>query len=199
MPTQARSGRPHAPGSWLPVAPSLEQQVSNDTGDQDAEIDHRYLKDLEAIHNFGDETSDVGSAPTMFKEASPTEPPIKSDLIEKFFASAKADTIIKEYNAMFESFPFVPIPPRTSARSLNTAKPMLFLAILTATSSSDHPLQRKLDRLYREELANRTIIHPKRTLSLLQSLLVYLAWCVSCSHTPDFKSSWKQVSFRFQP
>jgi hypothetical protein len=114
----------------------------------------------------------------MFNNSAPNEPPINSELIEKFFSGGDADAMIKEYNTMFESFPFVPIPSQTSARDLNAAKPMLFLAVLTATSWNDHQLQRKIDRLYREELANRTIIQPRRTLSLLQSLLVYLAWLV---------------------
>jgi hypothetical protein len=120
----------------------------------------------------------------MFNNPATSEPAIKSDLIEKFLSGATTDAVIKEYNKMFESFPFVPIPPNTSAHDLNATKPMLFLAIYTATSWNDHQLQRKLDNLYREELAKRTIIHPRRTLSLLQSLLVYLAWWV-----PPFPTS----------
>lgn len=195
MPPRTQPNRPHTPGSWLPVAPSLEQQLSHN--DQDAEIDRQYLENLEAIHSFGDE-SDVGRVPTMFEKASPSEPPVKNELIEKFFSSGNPDAMIKEYNTMFDSFPFVPIPSQTSAHNLNAAKPMLFLAILTATSWNDHPLQRKLDQLYREELAKRTIISPRRTLSLLQSLLVYLAWSVA-SHPWFRPCSWKQVSLRFQP
>jgi len=171
---RTRSNRPHAPGSWLPVAPSLEQQIPH--SDQDTEIDQQYLENLEAIHNFGDDEPDLGTPPRNLFTNSVKEQPINSDLVKNFLSSGNADTMIKQYNAMFESFPFVPIPSQTSARDLSTAKPMLFLAILTATSWNDHPFQRKLDLLYREELANRTIIHPRRTLSLLQSLLIYLAW-----------------------
>jgi hypothetical protein len=36
-----------------------------------------------------------------------------------------------------------------------------------------------LDTLFRKELAQRTIITPRRTLGLVQSLLVYLSWYVT--------------------
>ncbi|KAF2113981.1 hypothetical protein BDV96DRAFT_106241 [Lophiotrema nucula] len=77
---------------------------------------------------------------------------------------------------MIDSSPFVPIPFHVSARELSSAKPMLFLAILTVASWQDHQRQLALDRLYRTELAQRTIIQPRRTLSLLQSIVVYLSW-----------------------
>jgi hypothetical protein len=73
------------------------------------------------------------------------------------------------------------VPPNLTAQDLHHEKPMLCLAILTATSWQNHQRQMLLDVIYREELAHRTIISPKRTFGLVQSVLVYLSWYVMLS------------------
>lgn len=77
---------------------------------------------------------------------------------------------------MSDSFPFVPLAPNISARQLYHEAPMLFLAMITAASWREHKRQMSLDAVYRQELANRTIMRPRRNLSLVQSVLVYLSW-----------------------
>jgi hypothetical protein len=77
---------------------------------------------------------------------------------------------------MSQFFPFVPVDADLSMQELSVTKPMLFLAILTAASWKDHKRQMILDLQYRTELAKRTIVQPRRTLSLLQGILVYLSW-----------------------
>lgn len=77
---------------------------------------------------------------------------------------------------MSDSFPFVPLASEIAAEQLHRDAPMLFLAMVTAASWRDHKRQMSLDAIYRQELANRTIIRPRRNLSLVQSVLVYLSW-----------------------
>lgn len=53
---------------------------------------------------------------------------------------------------------------------------MLLLAIAAAASWKDRKLQTALDQRYREQLASHAIVRPQKSVGLVQSLLVYLAW-----------------------
>jgi hypothetical protein len=129
------------------------------------------------IHSFGDDEADLSPvAGSLFSVPASNEPLVDSDLVKGLLSCGEADRLLAEYRCMSETFPFVPIPSPVSAQDLSTSRPMLFLAILTVASWKDHRLQRKLDKFYREELANRTIIRPRRTISLIQSMIVYMAW-----------------------
>ncbi|KAF1361651.1 hypothetical protein EJ07DRAFT_153879 [Lizonia empirigonia] len=77
---------------------------------------------------------------------------------------------------MSHSFLFVPVAANISAQQMYSDAPMLFLAMITAASWTNHQQQMSLDAIYRQELANRTIIRPRKSLSLVQSVLVYLSW-----------------------
>lgn len=167
--------RPLAPGSWFPVPASFEHQSSRT--DQDSETSQRFLEKLRAIHNFGDEDADLSRPPgTLFNAMSRNEPLVECDIVQKLLSDGEAETLLNEYRSMSVSCPFVPIPTDISAQHLSAAKPMLCLAILTVASWKDHSRQMSLDQRYRQELANRTIIRPRRTLSLIQSIIVYLSW-----------------------
>lgn len=115
----------------------------------------------------------------MFQASKRREDPIDHDLVKQLLADQEGDTLLDEFRQMSASFPFVIVPPGVSARQLHTEKPMLLLAILTTASWRDHRRQMLLDIVYRRELAERTIIRPRRTLGLVQSVLVYLSWSAS--------------------
>jgi hypothetical protein len=84
--------------------------------------------------------------------------------------------LLDSYRQMSASFPFVIVPPGVKAQELYQKKPMLLLATIIAASSQQHQRQMLLDTIFRKELAERTIITPRRTLGLVQSVLVYLSW-----------------------
>ncbi|KAF1848711.1 MFS general substrate transporter [Cucurbitaria berberidis CBS 394.84] len=99
---------------------------------------------------------------------------------------------------MSASFPFVVLAPSISGKELHGSNPMLLLAILTVASWRDHQRQMLLDKIYRSELADRTLLHPRRTLGLVQSVLVYLSWIAAglqkpnlLKHTPHM-TEWAQ-------
>lgn len=175
-----RAERPLAPGSWLLFPTSFvtheESPESNsETTPQDAEPTHQYLESLRAIHNFGDD-QDVSQPPrAVFHGSHRNEPAIENETVQNLLSSGEANDLLDEYRSMSTSFPFVPIAPCSSAHDLHSTQPMLFLAIITVASWKDHKQQMLLDKVYRTELANRTIIQPRRTLSILQSILVYLS------------------------
>lgn len=73
-------------------------------------------------------------------------------------------------------FPFVVVPPQTSAETLRQEKPFLFLAILASSSFHDMPLQRILGSVLKQTVNERTIQGDTASFELLQGLLVFLAW-----------------------
>ncbi|KAF2469241.1 uncharacterized protein BDR25DRAFT_263691 [Lindgomyces ingoldianus] len=183
--------RPLAPGSWLPFPSSFTETQRNDHDtetqrndhdtetqmiDRDAEGSQEFLEKLRKIHNFVDHHEPRPPPGTLFQASTPLDPVVEHKLVRDLLSSGEADVLLNEYRSMLHSFPFVPIPPTISAQELSSRNPMLFLAILTATSSKDHQRQLALDEQFRIELANRTIIRPHRTLSLVQSIIVYLSW-----------------------
>jgi hypothetical protein len=183
-----------APGSWIPLPNSFEQNDSRDgespaqstrsaeeTHEQpnyDTEADRQYFEKIRSVHNFGD-GGDLNSAPqSLFQPSKAQEPPLEHALVQQLLNTQEADTLLNEYRKMSQSFPFVIAPPGISAHELHRERPMLFLAMIIAASWQDHMRQMSLDVVFRRELAERTIITPKRTLGLVQSVLVYLSWCV---------------------
>ena len=73
-------------------------------------------------------------------------------------------------------FPFVVVPPHMAAHQLRQEKPFLFLAILASSSCENLPLQRRLGKEIKEQIATRMVINGEVSFDLLQGLLVYLAW-----------------------
>jgi hypothetical protein len=169
-----------APGSWLPMV-SFEPDTSKperviEQATNGAEVDRQYLESIRSIHNFGDH-EDVSQAPDgFFRPSKRPEPPIDNDLVKQLLANGEADVLIDQYREMSVTFPFVILSEGITGNELHESKPMLFLAMLTVASWEDHTRQMTLDSIYRTELANRTIINPRRTLGLVQSVLVYLSW-----------------------
>ncbi|KAF1964112.1 hypothetical protein BU23DRAFT_547965 [Bimuria novae-zelandiae CBS 107.79] len=183
--------RPIAPGSWLMFPDSFEQETplpdlhesngapapADDAEAAVADTNHdiEYLDELRTIHNFTARDNN-GSLSNAAPHRQPkSEPAIDDQQVKDLLSNGQADILVNSYRAMCVTFPFVPIDDFASAAELHSMKPMLFLAIITAASWDNHKLQRHLDRLYRKELANHTFIRPRRNLSLLQSLLVYLS------------------------
>jgi hypothetical protein len=175
-----------APGSWLPFPSSFEQSGARpeqaiEQAEGEAEADRQYLEKIRTIHSFGDTEEHSQPIGRMFQPSKQREAPIEDDLVQQLFHTQEADTLLNEYRQMSASFPFIIVPSDMDAQTLYHEKPMLCLAIFTATSWQNHQRQRKLDAIYRKELAHRTIIAPKRTLGLVQSVLVYLSWYVKLS------------------
>jgi hypothetical protein len=138
--------------------------------------DQQYIEQIRSIHRFGDPADHAQYPESLFRPSKQREDPIRDDLVERLLASGEADALLNEYKKMSASFPFVPLEADMTAQQLYGDSPMLFLAIMTAASWREHQRQMALDTIFRQELANRTIIRPRRNLGLVQSVLVYLAW-----------------------
>jgi hypothetical protein len=173
------------PGSWIPVPSSFEPELPRaderhiNLAEGDEEADRQFISEIRNVHRFGD-AEDTGGVPDrLFQPSKRREDPIKGPLIEEMMANGQADSLLIGYREMSQSFPFVPLHDATSSQELYANKPMLLLAMMTASSWRDNKRMKALDAIYRRELAERTIIRPRRTLGLVQSVLVYLSWWVT--------------------
>jgi hypothetical protein len=205
------------PGSWLPFPASFEprdappEQVLDHVPEQppaqtaqgtqqvneDGDADRQYIERIRTIHSFGD-AEDVHNAPEgLFQPSKKRETPIEHSLVQQLLHTHEADVLLDSYRQMSASFPFVIVAPSVTAQELYQEKPMLLLAMIMAASSQDHQRQMSLDTIFRKELAERTIITPRRTLGLVQSVLVYLSWYVTHLDA-NAHSSRQQVSFCLQ-
>lgn len=145
--------------------------------EEDTDVtDHRYIEQIRSIHSFAEPDEGAQHPEGLFRPSERREDPVKDDLIDSLLASGEADALIDLYKKMSDSFPFVPLTSGITAHQLCQDKPMLFLAMITAASWGEHKRQMSLDAVYRQELASRTILRPRKNLVLVQSVLVYLSW-----------------------
>jgi hypothetical protein len=136
--------------------------------------------DLTSIHSFlGRNEDDSSLNPSgPFSSQTVEDNPLGEmlDVLRDVLSELEAESLLDEYRQMAPSFPFVHIPKNVSVQQLHAKRPMLLLAILTAATWKDRAKQTLLDERYRYELAQRAILQPRKSHSLIQSLLVYLAW-----------------------
>ncbi|KAF3010692.1 hypothetical protein E8E13_005864 [Curvularia kusanoi] len=160
--------------SQIPEQPS--ETPAEQFGENHDAADRHYIEQIRSIHRFGDPADHAQYPEGIFRPSRQREEPIKDDIVDGLLASGEADVLLKEYRKMSESFPFVPLAPDMTAQRLYNDSPMLFLAMMTAASWREHTRQMSLDAVFRQELAHRTIIRPRRNLGLVQGVLVYLSW-----------------------
>ena len=115
----------------------------------------------------------------------------KADSIRTFIPSEYTDVVdrgiitTETATAMFERYitemaphmPAVVFPIGTTAAEIRKTKPVLFLAILSAASGTNHPeVQRVLTKEVMQIFADRIICQGDKTLELIQALQVCTLW-----------------------
>jgi hypothetical protein len=83
--------------------------------------------------------------------------------------------------SMAHQFPFVVVPPEATSESLRAERPMLWKAILTAASCLKPSQQEAMGLELVEEFSTRLLLKGEKSLDLLQSILIYLAWLATHS------------------
>lgn len=91
------------------------------------------------------------------------------------------DIATKMFNCYVEKMaphmPAVVFPAGTTAAEIRKTKPVLFLAILSASSGTNYPsLQKQLTKEVMSIYANRIVCNGEKTLELIQALLVSTLW-----------------------
>lgn len=89
----------------------------------------------------------------------------------------ESEIMLREFKTnLAEQFPFVVIHPDSKSRSLRNERPLLWKAIMVASShgASDRQMARGADLM--EDLTKRLLSIAEKSLDLLQALLLFIAW-----------------------
>lgn len=92
-----------------------------------------------------------------------------------------ADGTLERYRRTFAPrFPFVPIATALSAHGLSLTEPFLFKVIAQVVAArrytSNGPNQPTFHRWFRQYLADEVLLKQRKTLEMLQAILVFAAW-----------------------
>jgi hypothetical protein len=97
------------------------------------------------------------------------------DPIIRSISLAHMQTLLETYRHMVDFFPFVTLPKDCSCQDLSQHRPLLMFAVLTVASYESARLQQTLSREFRKTIMVQ-ILTGKKSLDLLQGLLIFLAW-----------------------
>ncbi|ESZ92377.1 hypothetical protein SBOR_7232 [Sclerotinia borealis F-4128] len=113
-----------------------------------------------------------------------------ADVVDRGLITADiATTMFKCYvERMAHHMPAVVFPPGTTAAEIRKTKPILFLAILSASSGTNYPsLQKQLTKEVMIIYADRIICNGEKTLELIQALLISTLWYWPPEHFEELK------------
>lgn len=100
-----------------------------------------------------------------------------TDAISKGLLSiAEAQKLLEVFKQDYLQYCLLPPSLDQSLAAMRSERPQLLLAVFVVASQRTLTLQRALTREYRENLAKRTIIEPRKDVDLLQGLLIYFTW-----------------------
>lgn len=91
----------------------------------------------------------------------------------------QAQQAVSDYRIRFvPHFPFVPLDPEVTAQDVFLKKPFLFRVVLLVAARLTVAKQKELKRSVSAYVGQHLVVMGKRSLDLLQGLLVYVAWFV---------------------
>jgi hypothetical protein len=115
----------------------------------------------------------------MREESHPFHPETAADPVTAGYLTLEtAEMLLELYKTdMTSRYPFVVIPPETTADQLRQEKPFLMLSICAAASyNHELSLQRELGKEVKRQISSRTVLNGDMSFEMLQGILVHLAW-----------------------
>lgn len=113
-----------------------------------------------------------------------------TDVVDRELITAEmaSDMFTCFVEQMTPHMPAVAFPPGTTAADVRKSKPILFLAILSASSGLSHPtLQKVLTKELMSIYADRIICNGEKTLEIIQALQVSALWYWPPEHFEELK------------
>lgn len=108
-----------------------------------------------------------------------------SALLDFNLSPIEEESRLDLFRQITQYFPFVVIPPSTSAHILRREKPFLFAAIMLAASNGSSSYKKCIGRKLMEYLSVHLILNGERSFDLLLGTLVFTTWYVQLAI--DFK------------
>lgn len=169
------------------VAPMISQSSTTMSGQK------RRNEDGPVTYAFGStskpatsEALDTSEDPKL-RQSSDRE--VATILVKNAISPQAAETMFRRYTEqMAPLMPAVVFPPDITWSDASRAKPVLFLAILSAASGSVDPeLQKAITKDLMQLYATRIMINGEKTLELIQALLVSTIWYYPPEHFEELK------------
>ena len=89
----------------------------------------------------------------------------------------EAEILLDRYKRLMSvGMPFVPLPAGTTAKHLQTHKPVLLQAITVVAYFHDLPRQRELVKQLMRNISERILMNNEKSIDILQAILVFVAW-----------------------
>ena len=86
------------------------------------------------------------------------------------------ESCLEQFREMSVYFPFVTIPHDATAYTMMKDRPLLLHSALAVSTSSNVHLQKVLEKSFKELMLRKLMLEAEKTIDLLQSILVCLAW-----------------------
>ncbi|KAI1107958.1 hypothetical protein F4804DRAFT_5518 [Jackrogersella minutella] len=139
--------------------------------------------------------TDPGEGSPVMANVEPTPPKSNTgseqqpDIIDRgIITMSEAAAFFTRYTEdMVPHLPAVVFPEGTTAIEIRKTKPILFLAIIAAASSEIPKLQRQLVREIMQIFADQIIVSGRKSLELIQSLLISVIWYYPPEHFEELK------------
>ncbi|OTB06002.1 hypothetical protein M426DRAFT_47148, partial [Hypoxylon sp. CI-4A] len=144
----------------------------------------KFTESMEGSPVVGNET------PLPPKPSVPVEPQQEQpDVVDRgILTMSEASAFFTRYTEdMVQHLPAVVFPEGTTAAEIRKTKPFLFLSILAAASSEIPKLQRQLNREIMQIFADQIIISGRKSLELVQALLISVIWYYPPEHFEELK------------
>jgi hypothetical protein len=159
--------RKHSDGVRESPYPPLSDKVTPDTTDDGTPLASYFYKPGASQSRSANETA-RGYMPSEYTDV------IDRGIVTPETATAMFDRYVNE---LAPHMPAVVFPLGTTAAEIRKTRPILFLAILSAASGTNHPeVQRILTKEITQIFADRIISHGEKTLELIQALQVSTLW-----------------------
>lgn len=117
------------------------------------------------------------SSERLLHDSKPIESSKSQELIGDLMTGQEADRLLQVFTIDYSpNFPFIHIPPPTSAIHLQGERPFLLHACLAVAAYENPALQRTLTERFRLEVSSRLANGSLMSLDCLQGLMIHCAW-----------------------